>query len=148
MFSHTPIATTTRRRTRLVIGASVCLGIAIATVSIAPASPAYADTVAYLVNVTVRPGYNFPNADAAISYGNEICDKTASTAANTPTMTILVIFSLLLFMLFTPIHFGIRHTKQFIRLSGLQSPCGSAPHLRRTRAPLRYRDGRAGALRR
>ncbi|BBZ58152.1 DUF732 domain-containing protein [Mycolicibacterium phocaicum] len=75
MFSHTPIATTTRRRTRLVIGASVCLGIAIATVSIAPASPAYADTVAYLVNVTVRPGYNFPNADAAISYGNEICDK-------------------------------------------------------------------------
>lgn len=37
--------------------------------------PARADAVAYLVNVTVRPGYNFANADAALAYGNSICEK-------------------------------------------------------------------------
>jgi hypothetical protein len=44
-----------------------------AAVSLAPT--AGADVVAYLVNVTVRPGYNFANADAAIAYGNTICDR-------------------------------------------------------------------------
>lgn len=34
-----------------------------------------ADAVAYLVNVTVRPGYNFPNADTALAYGYDICEK-------------------------------------------------------------------------
>ena len=37
--------------------------------------PAHADNIGYLVNVTVRPGYNFPNADAALAYGNGICDQ-------------------------------------------------------------------------
>jgi hypothetical protein len=37
--------------------------------------PAHADAVAYLVNVTVRPGYNFANADDALAYGHGICDK-------------------------------------------------------------------------
>ncbi|WP_156688403.1 DUF732 domain-containing protein [Mycobacterium sp. Marseille-P9652] len=36
---------------------------------------ARADAVAYLVNVTVRPGYNFPDAGAALAYGNGICEK-------------------------------------------------------------------------
>ena len=40
----------------------------------APA-PAHADVVAYLVKVTVRPGYNFANADQAIIYGEGICEK-------------------------------------------------------------------------
>jgi hypothetical protein len=31
-----------------------------------------------LVNVTVRPGYNFANADAALAYGHTICDKVAA----------------------------------------------------------------------
>src|ERR1700752_3144736 len=35
------------------------------------------DVVAYLIGVTVRPGYNFPNADAALSYGHGICDKVS-----------------------------------------------------------------------
>src|SRR5436309_1868668 len=39
---------------------------------------ANADVVASLVNVHVRPGYNFPNADAAIGYGNSICDRVAA----------------------------------------------------------------------
>ncbi|MGW0160025.1 DUF732 domain-containing protein [Mycobacterium sp. NPDC003323] len=45
----------------------------------ATAAPAAgADVVAYLVNVHVRPGYNFPNADAAIAYGNTVCDRVAA----------------------------------------------------------------------
>ena len=42
------------------------------------APTANADVVAYLVNVHVRPGYNFPNADAAIGYGQTICDRVAA----------------------------------------------------------------------
>ncbi|WP_102143199.1 DUF732 domain-containing protein [Mycobacterium hubeiense] len=38
---------------------------------------ASADAVAYLINVTVRPGYNFANADHALAYGRGICDKIA-----------------------------------------------------------------------
>ena|SRR5256885_17016481 len=34
-----------------------------------------ADATAYLVSVTVRPGYNFPSADVALAYGNGICEK-------------------------------------------------------------------------
>ncbi len=35
------------------------------------------DVVAYLVNVTVRPGYNFANAQEALAYGQGVCDKIA-----------------------------------------------------------------------
>jgi Protein of unknown function (DUF732) len=52
---------------------------AAATVAFTPC--ARADTVAYLVNVYMRPGYNFPNADAALSYGYGICDKVAAGRA-------------------------------------------------------------------
>jgi hypothetical protein len=54
---------------------SAVLATAASAVALAP--PADADVVAYLVNVHVRPGYNFPNADAAIGYGNTICDRVA-----------------------------------------------------------------------
>nr|WP_090341069.1 DUF732 domain-containing protein [Mycolicibacterium malmesburyense]CRL70792.1 hypothetical protein CPGR_01716 [Mycolicibacterium malmesburyense] len=50
---------------------------AAAMVSMVPPPAANADVVAYLVNVHVRPGYNFPNADAAIGYGRTICDRVA-----------------------------------------------------------------------
>ena len=49
-----------------------------ATAICATAPPARADVVAYLVNVHMRPGYNFPNADAALSYGHGICDKVSA----------------------------------------------------------------------
>jgi hypothetical protein len=48
------------------------------SVPLAAAPTAAADTVAYLVNVHVRPGYNFPNAEAAIGYGRTICDRVAA----------------------------------------------------------------------
>lgn len=41
------------------------------------APAAFADDVAYLVNVTVRPGYNFPSADAALEYGRSVCTRIA-----------------------------------------------------------------------
>ena len=53
-------------------GCAALVGVATTT-----APNADADVVAYLVNVHVRPGYNFPNADAAIGYGNTICDRVA-----------------------------------------------------------------------
>ena len=42
------------------------------------AQPAHADNIGYLIIVTVRPGYNFPNADAALAYGNGVCDQINS----------------------------------------------------------------------
>jgi len=57
---------------------SIAAAFATAAAIVALAPPAGADTVAYLVNVHVRPGYNFPNADAAIGYGNTICDRVAA----------------------------------------------------------------------
>jgi Protein of unknown function (DUF732) len=41
------------------------------------APQARADAVAYLVNVTVRPGYHFASADDALAYGHGLCDKVA-----------------------------------------------------------------------
>ena len=38
---------------------------------------ARADSVAYLIDVTVRPGYNFPDANAALAYGQGVCDKVS-----------------------------------------------------------------------
>jgi len=37
-----------------------------------------ADAVAHLVNVAVCPGYNFANADEALSYGHAMCDKVSA----------------------------------------------------------------------
>jgi hypothetical protein len=35
------------------------------------------DSVAYLIDVTVRPGYNFADAGTALSYGQGLCDKVS-----------------------------------------------------------------------
>jgi hypothetical protein len=48
---------------------------------------AHADEVAYLVNVTVRPGYNFASADDALSYGRGICGKVAAGQSYPQLMT-------------------------------------------------------------
>ena len=51
---------------------------ALAAAGMVEAGSARADAVAYLVNVTVRPGYNFANANAALAYGHGVCDKIAA----------------------------------------------------------------------
>jgi hypothetical protein len=40
--------------------------------------PAHADTVASLINITARPGYNFANVDDAVSYGHTVCTNIGS----------------------------------------------------------------------
>jgi len=60
------------RWSALVGTAGVLAGLVACSISTAPAR---ADEVAYLVNVTVRPGYNFPNARAALDYGYGLCDR-------------------------------------------------------------------------
>lgn len=59
----------------LIAGSLAALG---AVGVLATAQPAHADNIGYLINVTVRPGYNFPNADAALAYGNGVCDQINS----------------------------------------------------------------------
>jgi Protein of unknown function (DUF732) len=66
------------RRTLAKSLAVSCAGIAMFGVAASAIAPgARADVVAYLVNVTVRPGYRFADADAALSYGYGICDKVS-----------------------------------------------------------------------
>lgn len=57
----------------------IAAGLALCVAALAAAPSAHADQVAYLVNVTVRPGYNFPNADAALGYGYRICDRVGAS---------------------------------------------------------------------
>ena len=56
----------------LTVAAASVLGTA-GVVATAPA--AQADALGYLINITVRPGYNFPSADAAVAYGYSVCDR-------------------------------------------------------------------------
>jgi hypothetical protein len=56
--------------------AGVAAGIGLAAV--VQSAPAGADQIGYLVNVTVRPGYNFANAQAALDYGYGLCGRVES----------------------------------------------------------------------
>ena len=59
--------------------AGLALAMLCAIGGLSPATPAAsADAVAYLVNVTVRPGYNFASAEHALSYGRGVCGKIAA----------------------------------------------------------------------
>lgn len=58
-------------RLLIVVGA----GLVGAAALFANAAPARADALGYLINITVRPGYNFSGADAALAYGYGVCDK-------------------------------------------------------------------------
>lgn len=64
-------------RTRL-NGVLVPVAAGLTVVGAASVAPAGADATAYLLNVTVRPGYNFPNGDTALAYGQGICEKIAA----------------------------------------------------------------------
>lgn len=67
-----------RRGVQKTAAATVLAAVGLAGVTLAAAAPSHADEVAYLVNVTVRPGYNFPNAEAALGYGRFLCGKVAN----------------------------------------------------------------------
>jgi Protein of unknown function (DUF732) len=55
----------------LAAGVAVGCGLSVGATQGLP--EARADVVAYLVNVTVRPGYGFADVESALSYGNELC---------------------------------------------------------------------------
>ncbi|MCW2687463.1 MAG: hypothetical protein JWR37_2353 [Mycobacterium sp.] len=65
-------------KVRKLAGVLLATAGALGAVTLAGPPAAQADAVAYLVNVTVRPGYNFPNADAALGYGHSVCDRVAA----------------------------------------------------------------------
>src|SRR5262245_28892403 len=67
-----------RRAPATSMGAFFASAAMLSAAALGLAPCARADVVAYLVNVHVRPGYNFPNADAALSYGYGICEKIAA----------------------------------------------------------------------
>jgi hypothetical protein len=54
------------------------LGVAAVAAATGSAGTARADEVAYLVNVHMRPGYGFPDAETALAYGNGICEKVTA----------------------------------------------------------------------
>jgi Protein of unknown function (DUF732) len=62
----------------VVVWSAACVTTLNVCAGLLAAPDARADAVAYLVNVTVRPGYNFANAQQALSYGNALCDKVAA----------------------------------------------------------------------
>ena len=67
--------------TRLKQLLTACTTTLVVMAGCAVAAPAaHADAVAYLVNVTVRPGYHFTGADDALRYGNGICERVAQSA--------------------------------------------------------------------
>ncbi|MBI3217328.1 MAG: DUF732 domain-containing protein [Mycobacterium sp.] len=59
------------------LGGASCAGL----LGAAPA--AQADQLGYLINVTVRPTYNFPNAQTALDYGYGLCGRIESKASFT-----------------------------------------------------------------
>jgi len=61
----------------LLIGLMVASIVLIMLTLVTGIQRAHADSVAYLIEVTVRPGYNFANADAALGYGYQVCDKVS-----------------------------------------------------------------------
>ena len=64
-------------RTHLIRQAAALLAVPSAMFATVAPPQAHADTVAYLVNVTVWPGYGFAGPDDALAYGNGICHKLA-----------------------------------------------------------------------
>jgi hypothetical protein len=61
---------------RLVVSSSLAaLGAVSLLIS---AERAHADNIGYLINATVRPGYNFLNAEARSGAGNGVCDQIKS----------------------------------------------------------------------
>ena len=62
---------------RSLLGCLIVTSVILLALTVAGTARARADSVAYLIEVTVRPGYNFANADAALAYGNQLCDKVS-----------------------------------------------------------------------
>ncbi|BBX22276.1 membrane protein [Mycolicibacter terrae] len=58
------------------VAAGLCLAGIWAPVGVADVE--WDKKMAFLIQVTARPGYNFPNSEAALAYGEALCEKIAS----------------------------------------------------------------------
>jgi len=72
-----PRTTRPRWESVLLIGLMVASIVLIMLTLVAGIPRAHGDSVAYRIDVTVRPGYNFANADDALGYGNQVCEKVS-----------------------------------------------------------------------
>lgn len=72
---------------RSVAAAFSLLMVAAASATLVISPAAQADAVAYLVNVTVRPGYHFTGPDDALAAGQSICASVHSGRAYADVMT-------------------------------------------------------------
>ena len=61
------------RSRKAVLGGALAAAAAAGAVALAPA--AQADQLGYIINVTTGPGFNFPNAQAALDYGYALCGR-------------------------------------------------------------------------
>jgi len=66
---------------RALLGCLIVTSVVLLALTVSGTARALADSVAYLMDVTVRPGYDFANADAALMYGNQLCDKVSQGRA-------------------------------------------------------------------
>ncbi len=66
------------------LGGLLATALAVAGVGAVGLAPAaHADQIGYLINVTVRPTYNFPNAQAALDYGYGLCGRIEAKTSYT-----------------------------------------------------------------
>jgi len=58
-----------------ILSTAAATAAALVSTAVGTAAFSRADETGYLVNVTVRPGYHFPDAASALSYGYGLCDS-------------------------------------------------------------------------
>ena len=79
--SRSPRAAASRRLPRwerTLLGCLIVTSAILLALTVAGTTRARADTVAYPIEVTVRPGYNFADAEAALGCGSQLCDKVSA----------------------------------------------------------------------
>jgi hypothetical protein len=59
----------------MLLGCLIVTSVVSLALAVAGTARARAASVAYLIDVTVRPGYDFANTEAALGYGYQLCDK-------------------------------------------------------------------------
>lgn len=62
---------------RTLLACLVVASVILLALAVSGACWARADAVAYLIEVTVRPGYHFADADAALTHGHQLSDKVS-----------------------------------------------------------------------
>jgi hypothetical protein len=62
---------------RMLLGCLIVTSVILLALTVAGTARARADSVAYPIDVTARPGYDFANAEAALTYGNQLCDEVS-----------------------------------------------------------------------